>query len=110
MLDFIRVATAVPPVAVGDTVKNTEDICAYIARADKAGCDVVVFPELALTGYTCADLFFQNTLLHESMKGLEVIMACLELRRVQTTMGKPAFWAILNTPPRKCRSLPSRLT
>ena len=71
MLDFIRVASAVPPVVVGDAVKNTQAICAYIAKADEAGCDVVVFPELALTGYTCADLFFQHTLLRESMKGLE---------------------------------------
>ena len=45
MLDFIRIATAVPPVAVGDAVKNAEDICRYIASADEAGCDVVVFPE-----------------------------------------------------------------
>ena len=76
MLDFIRIATAVPPVVVGDAAKNTEDICAYIAKVDEAGCDAVVFPELALTGYTCADLFFQNTLLVESMKGLQAIMEC----------------------------------
>ena len=55
MLEFIRIATAVPPVAVGDAVKNAEDVCKYIAQADEKGCDVVVFPELALTGYTCAD-------------------------------------------------------
>ena len=90
MLDFIRVATAVPPVVVGDAVKNTEDICAYIAKADEAGCDVVLFPELALTGYTCADLFFQNTLLHESMKGLEMIMAC--------SKAHPAVTAVVGTP------------
>ena len=90
MLDFIRIATAVPPVVVGDAVKNTEDICAYIAKADAAGCDVVVFPELALTGYTCADLFFQNTLLHESMKGLEAIMAC--------SQKHPAVTAVVGTP------------
>ena len=90
MLDFIRIATAVPPVVVGDTVKNTEDICHYIAKADGAGCDVVVFPELALTGYTCADLFFQNTLLHESMKGLEAIMAC--------SQKHPAVTAVVGTP------------
>ena len=35
MLDFIRVATAVPPVTVGDAVKNTADICKYIADADE---------------------------------------------------------------------------
>ena len=90
MLDFIRVATAVPPVVVGDAVKNTEDICTYIAKADEAGCDVVLFPELALTGYTCADLFFQNTLLHESMKGLERIMSC--------SKNHPAVTAVVGTP------------
>ncbi len=91
MLDFIRVATAVPPVVVGDAVKNTEDICAYIAKADAAGCDVVVFPELALTGYTCADLFFQHTLLRESMKGLETIMACSrQYPGVTSVVGTPA--------------------
>ena len=91
MLDFIRIATAVPPVVVGDAVKNTEDICAYIAKADAAGCDVVVFPELALTGYTCADLFFQNTLLVESMKGLQRIMAySAQYPRVTSVVGTPA--------------------
>ena len=90
MLDFIRVATAVPPVVVGDAAKNTEDICAYIAKADEAGCDTVVFPELALTGYTCADLFFQHTLLVESMKGLQAIMAC--------SAAHPAVTAVVGTP------------
>ena len=90
MLDFIRIATAVPPVVVGDAAKNTEDICAYIAKADQAGCDVVVFPELALTGYTCADLFFQETLMAESMKGLQKIMAC--------SAQYPALTAIVGTP------------
>ena len=91
MLDFIRVASAVNPVVVGDAAKNTQDICAYIAKADEAGCDVVVFPELALTGYTCADLFFQYTLLRESMKGLEVIMNCSKQHPgVTSVVGTPA--------------------
>lgn len=90
MLDFIRVASAVPPVAVGDTVKNAADICRYIRQADKAGCDLVVFPELALTGYTCADLFFQQTLLSQSMEGLQTIMAC--------SAQYPAVTAVVGTP------------
>ena len=90
MLDFIRVASAVPPVVVGDTVKNAADICRYIRQADKAGCDLVVFPELALTGYTCADLFFQQTLLSQSMKGLQTIMAC--------SAQYPAVTAVVGTP------------
>ena len=91
MLDFIRVATAVPPVAVGDAVKNTEDICKYIRQADREGCDLVVFPELALTGYTCADLFFQDTLLEESMRGLQTIVACsAQHPKVTAVVGTPA--------------------
>lgn len=90
MLDFIRVASAVPPVTVGDTVKNATDICRYIRQADEAGCDLVVFPELALTGYTCADLFFQQTLLTQSMKGLQTIMAC--------SAQHPAVSAVVGTP------------
>lgn len=73
MLDFIRIGSAVPPVKVGDPIQNAQDICAKIQEADAAGCDLVVFPELALTGYTCADLFFQNTLQCKSMQGLAQI-------------------------------------
>lgn len=90
MLDFIRVASAVPPVVVGDVVKNAQNICRYICSADDAGCDLVVFPELALTGYTCADLFFQSTLLTESMNGLNSIMAC--------SARHPGVTAVVGTP------------
>ena len=76
MLDYIRIACAVPPVKVGDTVKNTADICRYMEKADQAGADLVVFPELALTGYTCQDLFFQDTLSEGVKAGLRQIVAC----------------------------------
>ena len=39
MLDFIRIACAVPAVKVGDVRKNTEDICAYMEKADSANAD-----------------------------------------------------------------------
>ena len=52
MLDFIRIACAVPPVKVGDVKKNAQDICDYIVKADLQKVDVVVFPELSLTGYS----------------------------------------------------------
>ena len=91
MLEFIRIGTAVPPVTVGDATKNAEDVCQYIRAADEKGCDLVVFPELALTGYTCADLFFQNSLLNESMKGLQSIMEYSALYpRVTAVVGTPA--------------------
>ena len=73
MLDYIRIACAVPAVRVGDPEQNARDICDKIAEAEMAGCDLIVFPELALTGYTCADLFFQETLLHGAVTGLNEI-------------------------------------
>ena len=74
MLDFIRIGCAVPPVRVGDVTKNVADICRRIAEADEKGTDVLVFPETAMTGYTCADLFFQDTLLEGCRKGLDEIV------------------------------------
>ena len=76
MLDFIRIACAVPAVRVGDTAKNAEDICAYIEKADGERADIVLFPELALTGYTCQDLFFQDTLWTGVQQGIRKIADC----------------------------------
>ena len=90
MLDFIRIACAVPEVRVADVVKNVEDICGQIHEADTLGCDLVVFPELALTGYTCADLFFQDTLMAACMEGLQKIMDC--------TAEYPGLTVVVGTP------------
>ena len=76
MLDFVRIACAVPPVKVGDVKKNAADICGYIEKADLQKADIVLFPELALTGYTCGDLFFQDTLHNAVKDGLARILEC----------------------------------
>ena len=90
MLDYIRIACAVPPVVVGNAKKNTEDICRYIAEADAKGADVLVFPETSMTGYTCADLFFQDTLLKACVSGLKQILVCsAEHPGVTAVVGAP---------------------
>ena len=76
MLDYIRIACAVPAVRVGDVKKNTADICRYIRQADAQNTDVIVFPEMAMTGYTCQDLFFQDALFDALRHGLREIVAC----------------------------------
>ncbi len=76
MLDFIRIACAVPSVTVGDVQRNARDICEYMARADAAGADVVVFPEMALTGYTIGDLLYQDALWKGVKEGLRTIADC----------------------------------
>ena len=63
---YIKVASVVPGVKVGDTEYNISEIERWIARAEGQGVEVALFPELCVTGYTCQDLFRQQLLLQAS--------------------------------------------
>ena len=76
MFDYITTASAVPELKVGDVSYNTAEIIKKINEAKEKKTDVVCFGELCITGYTCADLFFQKTLI-KSVK--EAIMSIAEI-------------------------------
>ena len=76
MLDYIRIICAVPAVKVADVEKNAQDICNLIEQADGQNADILLLPELALTGYTCGDLFFQDSLHTAVRAGLREIADC----------------------------------
>ncbi|MBI2483391.1 NAD(+) synthase [Candidatus Uhrbacteria bacterium] len=59
---FVRIATAVPRVHVGDPEANVRAMVELAKTAGNAGAQVLVFPELGITGYTCRDLFLQPEL------------------------------------------------
>lgn len=61
---YIRVAAVVPRVNVADCEANALNIIEESLNAGKSGANIIVFPELSLTGYTCGDLFSQATLLN----------------------------------------------
>lgn len=67
---FFKVAAAVPAVKVADTVYNLESVSGLCAKMDDEGVELAVFPEMCLTGYTCADLFHNETLLDGAMSAL----------------------------------------
>ena len=67
---FIRIATAVPELLVANVDENTNRIIKMIKDAHAEKVSIVAFPELSLTGYTCADLFDQRLLLEESKKAI----------------------------------------
>ena len=67
---YVKVSAAVPLVSVADTKYNTEQIIALAHRAHDEGAEITVFPELCVTGYTCGDLFTQQTLLQEAETGI----------------------------------------
>ncbi len=67
---FIKVAAASIPVRVADVTHNTAAIKACAAKADEAGANLLVLPELAVTGATCGDLFLTDPLLTAAERAL----------------------------------------
>lgn len=63
---FITVAAAVPSVKVADTEYNVKQIEDFVAQAEGKGVEIIVFPELSITGYSCQDLFLQQLLIEQS--------------------------------------------
>ena len=62
-LNFLRVAAAAPELALGEPERNGQRIAAELERFRREGVALALFPELALTGYSCEDLFFSEDLL-----------------------------------------------
>lgn len=60
---FVKVAAVTPDIRVADPIYNRESVLNQIREAEKEGAVVIVCPELCLTGYTCGDLFWQESLL-----------------------------------------------
>ncbi|MDE5622478.1 MAG: NAD(+) synthase, partial [Alistipes sp.] len=67
---FLKVAAAIPQVKVGDCTHNTERIAALADEAAQRGVEIVAFPELAVTGYTCGDLLLHPSLLDAADEAL----------------------------------------
>ena len=70
---FLRIAAAIPSVNVADCSYNIKSIINQIDQACQHNAEVVLFPELSVTGYSCADLFAQSVLLDSAVAGLEAI-------------------------------------
>ncbi len=71
---FFRVAAATPEVLVADPAGNAERILALIRRAARKGCGAVCFPEMAVTGYTCGDLFRDRTLITAAQNAVKLLL------------------------------------
>ena len=86
---FVRVAAAVPTMRVADCRYNAEQIRAQIDEAIAEGVEVICFPELSVTGYTCADLFFTQQLQQSSMRELEAICNYTRGKSIIVLVGAP---------------------
>ncbi|MDE6127339.1 MAG: NAD(+) synthase, partial [Muribaculaceae bacterium] len=86
---FFRAAACVPAVAVADVKANTAHIIYMIRKAEEAGADLAVFPELCVTGYTCGDLFHNSALLDAAQEALAEIAAATRGLHVAAVVGIP---------------------
>ena len=86
---FVRVAAAIPIVKVADCKFNAQQIETQIAIADGKGVQIIIFPELSITGYTCADLFGQSLLLEEAEMALMQIMNNTRQMDIISIIGMP---------------------
>lgn len=86
---FVKVAAITPDMRVADVEYNIEQICRRMEEAVEAGAKVLVFPELAITGYTCGDLFFQDALLNSAEEGLRTIIASSRGKDALVFVGLP---------------------
>lgn len=86
---YVKVAAAVPRVKVADCRFNAEQIEKEIIIADGKGVQIIAFPELCITGYTCSDLFAQQLLLEEAEIGLIRILNDTRQMDIISILGMP---------------------
>ena len=86
---FIKVAAGTPAIRVADCDYNAQQCIDLIRQAAERGVKVLCLPELCLTGYTCADLFLQDTLLRGAEAALETILEATKEVDMLVAVGLP---------------------
>ena len=86
---FVKVAAAVPAVKVADVEYNVQQIESLIAQAEGRDIEVMVLPELCMTGYTCQDLFREQALLDRAEEGVMVLLDFTRKLDIIVAVGVP---------------------
>ncbi len=89
---FVKVAAGTPSIRVADCRYNAESCFTLMREADRQGVRVLVLPELCLTGYTCGDLFLQETLLRGAEEALSTVLEATKHLDMVTALGLPVHF------------------
>ena len=89
---FVRVAAAIPCVKVGDCKNNAQQIESLIVQAEGKGAEIICFPELCVTAYTCGDLFSQQLLLDDAEMSLISILDFTRSLDIISIIGVPVAY------------------
>jgi len=88
-LGFLRVAVVTPELQVANVSYNTQVIIDALRQAAARGCQLALFPELCITGYTCADLFYQTLLQRQASEALQEIARATGDYQIAAVVGLP---------------------
>lgn len=88
---FVNVAAAVPTVKVADVDYNVQQIESLITQAEESGVEVMVLPELCITGYSCQDLFKEQILLDHAEDGVVKLLDYTRKLNVIVIVGLPVI-------------------
>ena len=86
---FVRVGALVNKLSLGNVIENAKEISRQIKKAYEAGVEIIVTPELSLTGYTCGDMFLQDKLVKDSIIGLEYVLSETKSLNIISIIGMP---------------------
>lgn len=86
---FFKTAAASCDIKVANCAFNTESILKAVREAENNGAELIVLPELCITGYTCGDLFCQSTLLKEAITALAYIKEASLTLNIMISVGLP---------------------
>lgn len=87
--NFVKIAGAIPHVAVGNCNYNTRQIINLIKQAEEKGVEIVCFPELCITAYTCQDLFESTLLLDKAIENIYNIIEATKHSDIISIVGAP---------------------
>ncbi len=86
---FLKTAALSPALRVADCAYNSAEICCAMQTANAQGVQLLVLPELCITGYTCSDLFFQRTLQQGALDALAEIATASEAYEMVVVVSLP---------------------
>ena len=86
---FVKVAAAIPKTKVADCIYNTIEIEKLIREAGQKHIEIIVFPELCITSYTCGDLFTQQLLIESAEKALKKLIDKTSDEKLLCVVGAP---------------------
>lgn len=89
---LIKAAVGTPEIRVADCAYNAASAAAAARRAAMEGVRILALPELCLTGYTCGDLFLQDTLIEGAYAALETVRRETEDLDMLLAVGLPVMW------------------